>query len=689
VGYGDSDEFLTVGKTWGLAHPPGYTLYTTALHFAMQLQIPLTNETQRAHLVSGILSAIGLYYMTLTLFILTKENKEKKYPEQQFFRNIAVFTTIISVATAKLMWTYSQIAEKYLLSSTLISILMYLSILIKTSKKHNLIYYLSLSFVFGLLISHHQSTVFLLPFLVYIYYENKAYKSFKTIIISIIIFVIGFLIPQGLLIARSNQSLQASWYIHPGFQGLTDFISRADFRGNLYYTNTVSSGYFPNKITISQVLSGSKNYFQTILSSFSWWILLPILIGLMTLWKKERKLLIYISLPTVLIGFGLASYLSWPNDLGSQAATVRFYIPSFITFAPLICIGLYELMRRLYASITLLGGKKNTQFLVAIAMLLIPMIIAGFNFNTISLKKFDLISRLYKTIINQVEPNSIITCYSDSSCFALLYEQTVHGLRKDVDIVPLAYPLVKQKMDKNALSKFNYVNNPYLMFDIVTWNMGKRPVYAVDISKYYYDLFGIDNGFMFYIPQGYVGKLDRTMPTSFPTYDMSLSDIYSSSLISESDLMQRFLVQSLSQTHMTNAYSYLKIGDRSTAQIELNRGVNLVFNLTDIEKKAGLDTRTQIERVLQNPKFAPGSSVMTSDKILSYVPEYLKQNKYSVALILIRGAISVDPTNIQARLELARLYDKLGDKTFSLIEYSNILVLDPQNQEANDHFKIK
>ena len=387
-------------------------------------------------------------------------------------------------------------------------------------------------------------------------------------------------------------------------KGVIDFITRADFRGNIYDTNTVSSGYF-SKLSLNQIVAGIHHFSVTLFSSYSWWILLPIVITIATLWKKDKRKLVHISLPLVLMGFGLSGYLSWPVDLGSQATTVRFYIPAFITIAPLLCLGLWELMTRLYSSIKLLGIKYVGYPAVGFGFITIPLIIAILNFPSVSVNKFDLISRLYSTMINQVEPNSIITCYSDSSCFALLYEQTVNAARPDVDIAPIAYPLVKRKMDDHKLSKFTYENNPYLMLDIVSWNIGKRPVYAVDISQYYWQLFGIDNAFMFYIPQGYYGKLDRVMPATLPSYAMSLSEINTHPTISDADLMQRFLILSLSQTHMTNAYTLLKIGNRSEAQKELNTAVNMVYGLTSDEKKNGLQARAQIERILADPNLLP------------------------------------------------------------------------------------
>ena len=75
--------------------------------------------------------------------------------------------------------------------------------------------------------------------------------------------------------------------------------------------------------------------------------------------------------------------------------------------------------------------------------------------------------------------------------------------------------------------------------------------------------------------------------------------------------------------------------------------------------------------------------MIDSNKILSYLPEYLKRNQYKQAVTVTQGALIIDPSNIQARLELAHLYEKLGDPVFARIEYKNVLILDPQNQEAN------
>ncbi len=684
VGYGDSDEFLTAGKTWGIAHPPGFPLYTTMLHTAMSLQIPGTSETQRAHLVSGICAAATLYFMALLTFQLTKPRKQKY--SNAYGRLAAIVATVVSGATATSFWTYSQIAEKYLLTAFFISLIIYVgyNILHVESKKLPIKSILLFMMFYGLALSHSQTLLFLSPYILYVLYRTKLYASPKQLSLAIITGITSFIVPFVILIVQNDTHPLVSWPLEPGIQGLVTFITKNDFRGEVFGASAEKAAYFPKSITLRQIIDGSLHYVVAVGSSFSWWIVIPLLITLTHLWKRNKQLLLEISLPLLSLGFVQASFLNWPTDLQNQSQVIRLYTVSLITVLPLIIVGMHELFVRMFEIAKILNVKTTVANIFVFCVASIPFFLACIYYNDISLKKFTLTSTLYKHILDSVTDNSIVTCYSERSCAALIYEQVVNSKRPDVQIVTMSGYPSQLRQNGVELQHFLYDKNPWKMYDVVTWNVGKKPVYAVDFSSQYYTLFGVSQGYMFYIPMGYYGQLARQMPSTIPSYDSSITQSVLKSSINSNDYMQRLLIQSLEQNHFTNGSVLLAMGSRDAARIEVSHAVNLSYLLTADDKKQALGTRGRIENGITNPHFTLESSTVPVSDLLKKIPTLYQQKKESQVLKLALGAITIDPSHIEARLELANVYVKLGNLPMALTEYQNVLILDPKNSVAID-----
>src|SRR3972149_8029284 len=70
VVYGDSGEYITVGKILGIAHPPGYPLYTILAHLFTYL--PLNSIAWRINFLSAVTSVFALIVFYFACYFLTK-----------------------------------------------------------------------------------------------------------------------------------------------------------------------------------------------------------------------------------------------------------------------------------------------------------------------------------------------------------------------------------------------------------------------------------------------------------------------------------------------------------------------------------------------------------------------------------------------------------------------------------------
>src|SRR2546427_2399615 len=70
VNFVDSGEIITVGATAGIAHPPGYPLYTILIIAASAL--PFGNEAVRVNLVSALNGALATVFFFLLVYEATR-----------------------------------------------------------------------------------------------------------------------------------------------------------------------------------------------------------------------------------------------------------------------------------------------------------------------------------------------------------------------------------------------------------------------------------------------------------------------------------------------------------------------------------------------------------------------------------------------------------------------------------------
>jgi len=109
----DDGYFILASYFNGIAHPPGYPLYTLLGHFATKLQ--LGSVALRVHALSalfGTLSCVFLYLITRTLI------------QERIF----AYTAALGLGLSRVFWSQSLIADVYTLNALLVLALLFISI---------------------------------------------------------------------------------------------------------------------------------------------------------------------------------------------------------------------------------------------------------------------------------------------------------------------------------------------------------------------------------------------------------------------------------------------------------------------------------------------------------------------------------------------------------------------------------
>jgi hypothetical protein len=221
-----------------------------------------------------------------------------------------------------------------------------------------------------------------------------------------------------------------------------------------------------------------------------------------------------------------------------------------------------------------------------------------------------------------------------------------------------------------------------VIFDILTTQRNTRPIYTVDMFEEYFDLMGIDYGFYYSIPYGYYNQLVSNQVEEFPQTNLEFAKNLTSSQIATWDLtLQKNKLETVKR-HLFNASIYMKSNKRELAQEQVNLATTMAYGLNSQTSKEISDIRQSIESIQPRTFFELGKSAETPEYVLEQTDELLNRGLVGRALLIARGAVTLDYKNIPSRLKYASLLERVQASESAVIEYQNVLQLDPENEEA-------
>lgn len=140
----DSGEFQLVAPTLGIAHPPGYALYTLAGR--LFTLIPLRTPAWRLNLMSAVLAAVTLVLVSRTTRYLARSR-------------MAGLIAALALAGATTFWAQATTANIRMPTAFFAALLLWL--LVRYGERRVPRDLIAWAFVFGLAVTHHGSLAFL------------------------------------------------------------------------------------------------------------------------------------------------------------------------------------------------------------------------------------------------------------------------------------------------------------------------------------------------------------------------------------------------------------------------------------------------------------------------------------------------------------------------------------------------
>jgi len=451
----DNPDAITAAATLGIAHPPGYPLFTILGHLFSK--IPISSIPFRVNMMSALFSAATVFIVYLIILKLTKR----------------FWPALIGASILAFSYNYflQSLYADFLSLNNLLVALEILVILIWREKQEKKYLYL-FAFLFGLAFSHHQISFFLFPAFLYLILSTNKKVLISWELPKLIGFFILGLLPYLYLPIRAHENPTYVWGNATTLKGFFDMISRKDYaRESFQFINFFASRIFDwfkllswRQFTILGFLAG--------------------LVGLAEYRKKDKILFYFLLLSVILAGPVFAFFADIPNVQAEMAAMERFFIFSFMLFAIWIGLGVNLFLPKIGKAIPLL--------------LIFPVLLLLYHYPKVNRRHYYYAYDLGKNILNSLPQNAVLYGGLDVPFFELTYLQNVEHFRPDVKILPgfdKSYGEVTKSIEDYTLKNFPDYKLP------VAKLAQKYQVYTVTIDESFWGK--QTNNF---IPEGLVYK---------------------------------------------------------------------------------------------------------------------------------------------------------------------------------------
>jgi hypothetical protein len=174
--FDDSLEFQLVPYLLGIAHPPGYPLYT--LLGALFTRLPLGDVAYRVNLMSAVFGALSValvYLINIELIVASSKSPEahKASNRQRWAVVLAALIGALALAISPVFWSQATVAEVYTLNATFVAGMLWLLAVGTYPPSERTL--TALALLFGLSLTHHRTMLLMLPAIVY--YLWPQYKT--------------------------------------------------------------------------------------------------------------------------------------------------------------------------------------------------------------------------------------------------------------------------------------------------------------------------------------------------------------------------------------------------------------------------------------------------------------------------------------------------------------------------------
>jgi hypothetical protein len=451
---GDIGDLVTAAYVHGVAHPPGYPLFTFLGYLFTKLPLVVPVVTKVAYL-SVVTSFLGLILFFSFSYRATK----------------SIFIGLLSTATlafSHLYWIHAEIPEVFALNNLIVIAIVITGILFYQTK--NIRYFYLLGFLAGLSLTHHHTIFFVLPgMLVLIAKHTKViFSKLRYVLIGFASFAAGLLPYLYVPIAASTNPI-VNWDHATTLNNFLHLVLRKDYGFAPPVTGAVPE-------VIKTIFA--KDYIKTLVDNYSYQMTFVALLGMIQLLRKDRWLGASLIFTFIFSGpvfiFYAAPTISTAAAWGIIERMYTFSITIFAFFFPFGLLFIKEFFAKRFP-------KKIYGQALLFYFWIIPIFMLVYNFPKTDLSTTKIGNNLAMDIMTQVPKNALLFSDGDTTTFNMWYMHYVLGYRPDIGLINPAGVggsnildgIVTEYKVRNPDAKLSEVLDKALEFERT-----KRPVYG-------------------------------------------------------------------------------------------------------------------------------------------------------------------------------------------------------------------
>lgn len=452
---GDVGDVVTAAATFGVAHPPGYPLFT----FLGLLLTKLTFLHESPAFLVGLISAFSGSLGVLFFYLFTKHLTKNTL--------VALIATTI-LGFSFLYWFYAEIAEVFALNAFFAILLFYLSILFKDTQKKSFLFFFF--FILGLSCTHHATIVLIFPSLFLLIAKpviSLLKKSPSSLIYACIFLFLGLTPFLYIPIASSHQPI-INWDNVHDLQSFFHLILRKDY-------GTFQAGIFDTPSWTQRFVT-LQVYLQYLVFQLTIPTIFLICVGFFSLFKKDKLLFSSILLAWILSGPVFLAYAGFPLTSGFiVGAYERFTLLSSVIFLMPLGFGLVAFSQFLAKFLP----QRNYTIVFQSIFFFIPLMLCIYNFPKTNLATTYIGDTYAEDFIETLPYNAILLTSGDTQIFNTWYVHYVLHVRPDV----LVYNIGATPVGNNFIAS-SLINVPAKkMMDTVLTTLQQiqshRPVFSL------------------------------------------------------------------------------------------------------------------------------------------------------------------------------------------------------------------
>lgn len=638
-GYADSDEIITAGHLFSVAHPPGYGLNVILIGLFQRL-LPFLSPAYASNLLAGLLHA-------LTLTLLYHTAKLILPPKNQPW---ILAAGVLAAGFNGLFWLYSSVIEVMPLADFFIGLILFQAISWAVNlhpRTFKTIIFLALTL--GFAIGHFQPLILLAPGLLVLFltktHPQPLTKTVFQSVSAIILTAVGFLASASLILPLNSRHQPYSWTFPPGISGWWHMVTRQDYSGAFLDRDVIISNPYISSFNWT-FIDRIPAYLVATWNHFAGLPTLLILAGAYYLHKKVPKpIAAYLITSYLVAGLLFGSYVTLtdydPTNLKYRllvGTAERQYLMGYTFLIFFFGLGLYHLA----------SGQKLKRLLAVTAV--VSMFLA--NFNLANQRTNSFVYDYADAALSAAKPDSVIICSSDFACFSLYYQSLIEKKRPDVAVLTTNTKARNYFLAQNPqYYQYLYPENPNFTGHLITHNLQQRPVYFCSISQFDIEYYGFDGNPFFAVPDQYLIEISLKKPqVTAPSSPTKLIKTLASRPIDQRDFHLLGFKDYLASYYQVLARYQTKYNFAPEAAGSLDYA--LYLNSADPRV---IDWRLRLNRLIST--FAYDDTVSTSSaQYLEIAKQYELDQQLEQAEASARKAHYLNPNDVKPLEYLLHLY---------------------------------